>query len=290
VRALLDNPAVDDRRWRDTLLVAGAASSWGLWSLVLRPTELPATVTGTLLFWLMVAWTLPFALRGPRVQWTRRTAWLLAGNVVFDGINVLTFFAALDRTTVAIAVITHYAAPVLVAVAAPRIDGVRVPHAVLAALVALGGLALVLEPWRGATGGWDGAALGLVSAVAYAGNVFVVRRLTTEIGPVRVMCFHSVGSGLLLLPFAIGGFAAVEVTDLALLALGTLTIGALAGVAYLRGLAGVGATRAALLTFCEPLVAVVVGTAVWGERLGPAAVVGAVLVIGAGVAVARSSP
>jgi drug/metabolite transporter (DMT)-like permease len=281
---------VTDTRLRDTLFVAGAASSWGLWSLVLRPTELPATVTGTLLFWLMVAWTLPLALREPRVVWTRRTWGLLAGNVVFDGINVLTFFAALDRTTVAIAVITHYAAPVLVATAAPRIDGVRVRHAVPAALVALGGLALILEPWRGASEtGWVGAALGLASAVAYAGNVFVVRRLTTEIGPIRVMCFHSIGSGMLLLPFAIGGFAAVELGDLALLALGTLTIGAIAGVAYLRGLAGIGATRAALLTFCEPLVAVAVGTAVWGEPLGAAAVAGAVLVIGAGVAVARAS-
>jgi drug/metabolite transporter (DMT)-like permease len=275
-------------RWRDTLLVAGAASSWGLWSLVLRPTGLPSTVTSPLIFILMTAWMLPVALRGAPVAWTRRTKWLLAGNAVCDGLNVLTFFAALDRTTVAIAVITHYAAPVIVAVAAPRIDGVRVRHAVPAALVALAGLAVMLEPWHGATG-WDGAALGLASAVFYAGNVFVVRRLTGEIGATRVMAYHSIGSALLLLPFGIAGFAAVELGDLGILAAGTLTIGALAGVAYLRGLSGIGATRAALLTFCEPLVAVVVGTLVWGEPLRAPALAGAALVIGAGVAVARSS-
>jgi DME family drug/metabolite transporter len=275
-------------RWRDTLLVAGAASSWGLWSVVLRPTGLPSTVTSPLIFVLMCAWMLPLALRGAPVVWTRRTIWLLAGNALCDGLNVLTFFAALDRTTVAIAVITHYAAPVIVAVAAPRIDGVRVRHAVPAALVALAGLAVMLEPWRDAAG-WDGAALGLASAVFYAGNVFVVRRLTGEIGPVRVMAYHSIGSALLLLPFGIGGFAAVELGDLGILAVGTLTIGALAGIAYLRGLTGIGATRAALLTFCEPVVAVVVGTLVWGEPLRAPALAGAALVIGAGVAVARSS-
>lgn len=278
-------------RWRDTLLVAGAASSWGLWSLVLRPTGLPSTVTSPLIFVMMTAWMLPVAvLRGAPVVWTRRTIGLLAANALCDGLNVLTFFAALDRTTVAIAVITHYAAPVIVAVAAPRIDGVRVRHAVPAALVALAGLAVMLEPWRGAAGaGAAGAALGLASAVFYAGNVFVVRRLTAAIGPTRVMAYHSIGSALLLLPFGIGGFAAVELGDLGILAVGTLTIGALAGVAYLRGLSGIGATRAALLTFCEPLVAVVVGTLVWGEPLRAPALAGAALVIGAGVAVARSS-
>lgn len=277
--------------WRDLALVAGAASLWGLWSLVLRPTALPATVTSPLLFVFMVVWTLPFALRGPPVRWTRRIVLLVAGNAMFDAVNVLTFFAALDRTTVAIAVVTHYAAPLIIAVAAPRIDGVRVPHAVPAAVVALAGLAVILEPWRGATGSSvTGAVLGLASAFCYAGNVFVVRRLTVEIGPTRAMCFHSIGAAVLLLPFGVAGMAAVELDDLALLGGGTVLLGAIAGIAYLRGLAGIGATRAALLTFCEPLVAVVIGTVVWEEPLRAPALVGAIMVIGAGVAVVRSPP
>jgi len=273
---------------RDTLLVAGAASAWGLWSLVLRPTHLPATATGPLLFVFMVVWTLPFALRGAPVRWTRRVVLLLAGNAVFDALNVLTFFAAIDRTTVSIAVVTHYAAPVLVAIAAPRIDGVRVRRAVPAAAVALAGLILILEPWRGAAGA-VGALLGLASAFCYAGNVFVVRRLTLEIGPTRAMAYHSIGAALILLPFGAAELGAIDGGDVLLFGGGSLVLGALAGVAYLRGLAGIGATRAALLTFCEPLVAVAVGTVVWGEPLHAPAIVGAALVIGAGITVARAS-
>jgi drug/metabolite transporter (DMT)-like permease len=104
---------------------------------------------------------------------------------------------------------------------------------------------------------------------------------------VRSMAYHSIGSAVLLAPFGIAGFAAVELEDVGLLAAGTLVLGALAGIAYLRGLAGIGATRAALLTFCEPVVAVLVGTLVWGEPLRAPALLGAALVIGAGVAVAR---
>ena len=174
---------------------------------------------------------------------------------------------------------------------APRIDGVRVPLAEPAALVALVGLAVNLEPWRGAgPTAAIGAALGLASAVCYAGNVFVVRRLATEIGATRAMAYHSIGAGLLLLPFGLAGMGAIELDDLALLGGGTIVLGALAGIAYLRGLSGIGATRAALLTFCEPLVAVVIGTLVWGEPLRAPALLGAMMVIGAGVAVARSSP
>jgi DME family drug/metabolite transporter len=273
---------------KHTLLVAGAASCWGLWSLVLRPTELPASATGPLLFAFMVLWTLPFALGQPRATWTRRTLWLLAGNAVFDGLNVLTFFAAIDRTTVSIAVITHYVAPVLVAVAAPYVDRTRVRYAIPAAVVALGGLALVMEPWREAAGG-TGALLGLASAVFYAANVFVVRRLALEIGPTRAMAYHSIGSCLLLLPFGAGALTAIDGGDLALFAGGSLVLGAAAGVAYLRGLTGIGATRAALLTYFEPLVAVAVGTLVWHEPLHATAVAGAALVVAAGIVVARAS-
>lgn len=257
---------------------------------MLRPTGLPATATGPLLFAFMALWTLPFALRGPPTAWTPRLAWLLAGNAVFDALNVLTFFAAIDRTTVAIAVVTHYATPVIVAVAAPRIDRVRVPGAVPAAVLALAGLALILEPWRGARGdAWIGALLGLTSAVCYAGNVFVVRRLAVELGAARAMAYHSLGSLVLLLPFGAGAITAVDAEGLALFAAGSLVLGAGAGVAYLRGLPGIGATRAALLTFCEPLVAVAVGTSVWDEPLGPPAIAGGALVVAAGVLVARGS-
>jgi drug/metabolite transporter (DMT)-like permease len=275
--------------WRHAALVAGAASSWGLWSVVLRPTGLPATATGPLLFAFMAAWSLPLALRGAPVAWSRRTVALLAGNTLCDAVNVLTFFAAIEHTTVAIAVVTHYAAPVLVALAAPRIDGVRIPGAVPAAVVALVGLALVLEPWRDAAGWLVGGGLGLASAVAYAGNVFFVRRLTAAIGAVRAMCFHSIGAFVLLVPFGLGTIGDASRGDLVLLGGGSLVLGAAAGVAYLHGLARIGATRAAMLAFCEPLVAVIVGWAVWGEPIGPAAAIGAALVVGAGLAITLQS-
>jgi drug/metabolite transporter (DMT)-like permease len=270
------------------LLVLVAASSWGTWSLFLRPSGLPANVTTPILFAVMGIVTLPFALREERAKWDRTTVLLLLGNAVCDTINVIAFFAALRYTTVAIAVLTHYAAPILVALGAPKIAGTRPQGTRAAALVALAGLAIVLEPWHAVDdGAVTGALLGLVSAVGYAGNVFIVRRLAARIGPVRVMSYHSLIAAAVLLPFAVGDLVTVSAPDLAIVVAGALTVGACSGVAFVAGLQRIGSARAAVLAFAEPLVAVAVGALWWHEPLHPLAAVGGGLVVAAGVYVAR---
>jgi drug/metabolite transporter (DMT)-like permease len=276
--------------WRHSALVLAAAASWGGWSLVLRPTGLPAAVTAPLLFAMMAVWSAPWALRERPPAWSRAVLGLLALNALFDAFIVVTFFAAMDHTTVAIAVLTHYAAPVLVAVAAPWIDRSRIAGATGAAVVAFIGLGLVLEPWHQTDGALMGGGLGLASAVAYAANVFVTRRLAVAIGPARTVCLHSVGAAILLAPLALPDIAAVEARDLVMMAAGTLGLGALAGMAYLHGLARIGATRAAMLTFAEPLVAVTIGSLVWDEPLGALAAAGTLLIVAAGLFVARAAP
>src|SRR5688572_5000195 len=103
-------------------MVTLAAASWGTWSLFLRPTGLPPTVTTPIMFVVMGLVALPFALRMPRATWDKKTVALLLGNTAFDVLNVITFFAAIHYTTVAIAVLSHYVAPIMIALAAPRID------------------------------------------------------------------------------------------------------------------------------------------------------------------------
>src|SRR4249919_280767 len=110
---------------RGVVMVALAAASWGTWSLFLRPTGLPATTTSPIMFAVMGLFALPLSLRERTPQWDRTTYLLLAGNTLTDSLNVITFFAAMQKTTVAIAVLTHYLAPILIALAAPRIEGTR---------------------------------------------------------------------------------------------------------------------------------------------------------------------
>jgi len=271
-------------------MVMVAAASWGTWSLFLRPTGLPGTVTAPIIFLVIALVPLPFTLRLPRVRWDRPTVALLLANGAFNAVNMATFFGALTHTTVAIAVLTHYLGPFLVALAAPRLDGVVTPAAGPAAVVALLGLVIVLEPWHAPpAGALLGAVLGLTSAVCYAGNVFTVRRVAARIGAARAMSYHSLVAALLLAPLALGDLGAVTLPDLGLLVAGGVTLGALSGVMFVAGLVRVGSARAAVLTFAEPLVAVAVGVLAWGEAIHPLAAVGGTMILGAGIHVARGS-
>ncbi len=270
-------------------MVSIAAASWGTWSLFLRPAGLPSTVSTPIIFLVMGLAALPFTLRGPRMVWDRRTVALLVLNAAFDALNILTFFGAISITTVAIAVLTHYAAPILIALAAPRIEGIRTPGAPAAAVVALAGLVIVLEPWEApAAGAVLGGLLGLASAVCYMGNTFTVRRLAERIGAPRAMAYHSLIAAAATAPLAIS-YGAIDPHALGLLAAGAATLGAGAGIVYVIGLTRVGSARAAVLTYMEPLVAVLVGALVWEEALHATAVIGGVLVLGAGIYVARKA-
>jgi DME family drug/metabolite transporter len=269
-------------------MVAVSAASWGTWSLFLRPTHLPATVTAPIVFLAIGLGTLPAALRAPRVAWDRATLALVAANAAFDALNMLAFFAAIERTTVAIAVLTHYLAPIFIALAAPHIDGVADRGARPAAVVALIGLAVILEPWHApADGAVLGAMLGVASAACYAGNVFTVRRIAARIGATRALCYHALLGGAVMAPLAAGQLGEIAPAHVALLAAGAIALGGVGGVAFSLGLLRIGSARAAVLTFIEPLVAVGVGAAIWHESLHPVAAVGGLLVLGAGLQVAR---
>ncbi|MBA2540648.1 MAG: EamA family transporter [Deltaproteobacteria bacterium] len=119
--------------------------------------------------------------------------------------------------------------------------------------------------------------------------MFVVRRLALEVGPTKAMSYHSLIGAVLLAPLLLTYGGDLAPADVGLIAVGGATIGAGSGVIFAIGLARIGSERAAVLTFAEPLVAVGVGVLAWNEPLRPLAIVGGLLVLGAGVHVARKT-
>ena len=275
---------------RGIAMVALAAASWGTWSLFLRPTHLSGGATSAIVFLLMGLSALPLALRDKPPSWDRATVGWFVAYVVFDAANLLRFFGAIDTTTVAIAVLSHYLAPLIIALAAPKLDGIRVPGAGVAAIVALAGLVIVLAPWaEPARGAVPGVALGAGSAVCYAGNVFSLKRVAGKLGPSRAMAYHSFAAGLLLLPFALHDLPAITPRAIGILAIASSTIGSLSGIVFAVGLQRIGSARAAILTFAEPVVAVLVGAIAFAEPLRPLSAVGGALILAAGIHGARKS-
>lgn len=274
--------------------LALAATLWGTWSLFFRPAEHLSNVQPALeafvAFAVMLIVIGPLAWRSRLRQRRPNSVWIAMALVgVSNGLNALLFFSAMQKTSIAIAVLTHYLAPVLVALVAPAVLGDRLRLSTWGALgAALLGLTLLLEPWRPAQAIWLGAAMGAASAVFFATNIIVAKRIQHHFSPLELLGWHLPTALLTLAPFAFGPGVSISLEALGLLAAGGLLPGALAGILYIRGLVRVEATRASVLMLLEPVSAMFVGAAVWQEPMRVLGAVGAALVLGAAWMVARA--
>ena len=288
---------------RGSLLIACSASLWGLWSIFYRsaeraalPASLGAEVESIVVLGLMGLVLLPHALRDRSHAASRgRSDWLrLAFAGALDGLNFLTFLLAMQRTTVAVAVLTHYLAPLVVALLAPLVLGERWRLRTFGALaLALLGLGLLLQPWAHPLSARElsGALYGAASALCYGGSVVVQKRLVTRFSAWELGSFSKVPALLiLLLALPSAHELALGPAPFAWLVAGGLLCGALPLVLFLTGLATTPASQAGVLTLCEPLVAVLVGAWVWQEPLRASAGLGAGLMLCAAAWMSKREP
>ncbi len=268
-------------------MVASAAVLWGGWPLVLRPSGLGA-LESALVVLAVLALPAPLALDRRALRDCGATRALLLLGVA-DAANVALYFAAIHRGPVAVAVLTHYLAPVLVAIAAPLFGERRSPRASAAAPLSLGGLALIV--WRPGGGAPVAtAALGAASAVFYALAVFAAKRAGRAHSPLAVTALHAAVSAALLV--AVSGGAAVPPLGAGALrvAAGAVVCGIGASLLFYAGLARVPSPVAGALAYLEPVSAAALGCAFLGERLDLAGLAGAAVVLGCGAWVALERP
>ncbi len=267
-------------------LVAAAAVLWGTWVLFLRPAGLEGPQSALVALAVM-ALPAPFVFRRKAFA-DRGAVAALAVLGVADAANAALFFGALQRGPVAVAVLTHYLAPLLVVLVAPWVA--REPRslrALAAAPVVLAGLSLVLGLTSTAPWPLETAAMGAGSAVFYAALVFGFKRAGRSFSPLAITALHAPVSVAVLL--AVFGRAALPQgfsPGVAWVAVGAVVCGLGATSLFNLGLTRVTTQAAGALTYLEPLTATAVGIVAFGERLSAAGVAGAVVVLGAGAYVA----
>ncbi len=274
--------SVDSTRRLGLATVCVAASAWGTWPLFVRHGGQGGLVVG---FLTMSVMALPALWLVPRSDFRDRGAVLALVVVgVADAANVALYFSALERGPVVVAVLTHYLAPLLVALTAPLVLSERPSRrARLALPVMLVGLFLVLP--RGEDAGsapWAGL-LGAGSALFYAVLVLASRRAAVSFPPLAVVSLHAVVSALLLLLVFRGKALPTQLDGgVALLLVGALLNGLAGAWLFNFGLPRIGAQLTGVLTYLEPLVAAVLGVAVLHEPFSASMALGLGLMLGAG--------
>lgn len=224
-------------------------------------------------------------LRGRAVAW-RGTAvpWLVLSGA-FLGLNWLLLFEAYRYTTVAAATVCYYLAPVLVMLASPFALGERLSAARLACGgAAFAGIVLVsgFTP-AGGGGGLRGTALALGAACLYAGLMLVNKRIT-GISAYDRTAIQLGTAGALLLPFCLrtaGDWQALSPKAGLLLAVVAVVHTGVTYLLYFGSMEHLSAQSVSILSYVDPVVALLCSVTVLGEPLTARTLAGAVLVLGA---------
>lgn len=211
---------------------------------------------------------------------------ILSGACI--GFNWILLFEAYRYTTVATATLCYYLAPVFVILAAPILFRetltVRKGLCVVVALVGMVFVSGVTSAERTGSDEFLGILFGVGAAVLYASVVLMNKKLT------KVQAFERTivqlgAAALALLPYVVITQWGVEMdwSGLSiplLLVMGIVHTG-IAYALYFGGIKELPAQTSALLSYIDPVSAIILSAVFLGERLTASGVIGAVLVLGA---------
>ncbi|MBE5815740.1 MAG: EamA/RhaT family transporter [Clostridiales bacterium] len=231
-------------------------------------------------------------LKGIRIDGgaVRRNGGKLFLSGLFLGFNWILLFEAYRYTTVAVATLCYYMAPILIILVSPLLFGEKLTGwKLLCVAAALAGMVLVsgvLEPAGQGSNQVLGILLGLCAAVLYAGVVLINKKI--EGVPAYDKTIVQLGvAAVTILPYTLLT-EQVPSGSVGWLMLGSLLLVGIVhtGVAYalyFGAVVNVKAQTAALLSYLDPVVAILLSALLLGEKLTLAGAIGAVLVLGAAI-------
>ena len=209
---------------------------------------------------------------------------LLSGACI--GVNWILLFEAYRYTTVSVATLSYYFAPVLVTAACPVFFRETITgRQVLCFGMSTAGVALILATGGLAGTGTDGIGVlyGLGAAVLYA-SVVLLNKAIRQVAGIQRTFFQFLAALVVLLPYVLGtgGISFRGMTGagwLSLLVVGVVHTGA-AYCLYFSALGKLPGQEAALLSYLDPLTAVLLSLLVLGEGITPLQAVGGGLILG----------
>lgn len=284
------------------VLIAIAAVSWGTTGATMTLLSREAAVSPLLVGWSRLAIAAPVLVLAAAgvgrfgAPHPSRRPWpsladlpLCAALGVAMAAYQVCYFRAVTLIGVApAALLAICSAPLLIAVLATLLLGERpTPLVRLSLGMAVAGTALLLVGPRGfgeIAGRFGvGALLALGAGISYAVYAVAAKRLLARVTPLAVSAITFALAALLLAPALLGEAApgrAIATGWPLLLYLG-LGPTAAAYALFAAGLDRVPATAAGIVALLEPLTATTLGLVVFGERLGPLGVAGALLLLAA---------
>lgn len=201
------------------------------------------------------------------------------------GFNWILLFEAYKYTTVSIATLSYYFAPVIVTVVCPFIFKERLTRKQIICFV-MSTLGIVLITGIGDMGGGKdhiGILFGLGAAVLYA-TVILLNKFIKNVEGIHRTFLQFLAAIIVLIPYvaSTGGVTLAGMDGkgwVNLLIVGLVHTG-VTYCLYFSSLKELPGQKAAILSYIDPLVAVVISVTILGESMGLMQLIGGVLILG----------
>lgn len=210
---------------------------------------------------------------------------LLILSGVAIGINWILLFEAYKYTTVAVATLSYYFAPVIVTAVCPMLFKEKLTaKQMICFVMSTLGLALIIGVGN-ARGGNDliGALFGLGAAIFYA-TVIILNKFITNVQGIHRTLLQFLSAVVVLTPYVLmtSGVTVGKLNGIGwanLLIVGLIHTG-VTYCMYFSSLKELPGQKVAILSYIDPLVALLVSVAALGEEITLWQVIGGVLILG----------
>lgn len=202
------------------------------------------------------------------------------------GINWVLLFEAYKYTTVSVATLSYYFAPVLVMIICPLIfkEKMGIKQIICFIMTSLGivmitGVGNITEGSSHITG----IAFGLGAAVFYA-SVVLINKFIKNVSGIHRTFLQFVSAILVMFPYVMftGGVTLSNMNSTGWVCLATVGVihTGIAYCMYFSSLKGLSGQKAAILSYIDPLVAVIVSVTVLNEKMTVMQILGGILILG----------
>ena len=226
------------------------------------------------------------AVSRQKLDWkdAKREIGLLLVSGAAMGVNWILLFEAYRYTTISLATLSYYFAPVLVTAVSPFLFHERPGRRqIFCFAMSTAGLVLIVGSGGLEGGSTAGIFFGLCAAVFYASVILLNKRIRGVPGLFRTL-LQFLAAALVLLPYVLctGGIRLGEMdgTGWACLLLVGLFHTGVTYCMYFSSLKELTGQEASILSYLDPLTAVFISVALLGESMSPGQVLGGTLILG----------
>jgi drug/metabolite transporter (DMT)-like permease len=208
---------------------------------------------------------------------------IISGMVI--SFNWLFLFQSYKYTSIAVATLSYYTAPIFVILLSPFVLKEKITiSSILSVIMAMVGLVLIINPetLKNTMGNSEikGVIFALMAAALYA-SVVLMNKFNTKIDSLDKTAIQMISAAIILLPFiSLKDIAGIHgsynwITIIIIASVHT----ALAYFLYFSSIPQISAQRVSLLSYIDPISAVIFGMIFFSERLSFLQCIGGILIL-----------